>query len=331
MNGIRSKLEKHARRELTTRLQARGRIIDARGALPEAEAQLLLRLTCVGFAGIGNLIARSEGSSHAVAGRLQEICEVGAHAHDLPAQARVIESCFLAASHDLLVRLTFLSEPIRRVEMREYLAACVHGLAQGLLAALAESGGSESELLRELQEAPADIDDLLGLAAEKSGLRLPDGYGNGRWSALRSAPLFAVLHVSAAASNGPAGLINEFRAANREVLHRAIDRESGSFVGALFHSGLCSNQLCTLANEHASQVELMKRLHRVVAKFDSVSPREGYEFRQVIEAAANAAAHAAREPVLHARRWQLENEVWALDEIHRLTRWPSSTTSSFSA
>ena len=141
---------------------------------------------------------------------------------------------------------------------------------------------------------------------------------------MRQAPLFAVLHVSAASGNGPAGLAHEFGAANRRVIEMASRREADSFIGALFRSGLCERTLRQLADEQLSPAGLVACLQRTVAAFDDVSLRERQAYRDVIAAAADAAAEAAREPVIFCRGWQLEEEGWALDDIQRLIVRPAA-------
>ncbi|HMN46501.1 MAG TPA: hypothetical protein PKE27_18135 [Povalibacter sp.] len=141
---------------------------------------------------------------------------------------------------------------------------------------------------------------------------------------MQQAPLFAVLHVSAASGNGPAGLTREFSAANRRVIEMALWCEADSFIGALFHRGLCQRQLRLLADRQLSSIQVIACLQRTVAAFDSVSLHERQAYRDVIAAAANAAAEAAQEPVIFSRGWQLEDEGWALEDIQRLIVWPAT-------
>jgi hypothetical protein len=158
----------------------------------------------------------------------------------------------------------------------------------------------------------------------RSAREWPVAYAGDCWSWLQQAPLFAVLHVSAASGNGPAGLARQFSAANRRVIEMALRREAGSFVGALFHGGLCQRRLRLLADQQLSPTRLIACLQRTLAAFDSVSLRERQAYRDVIAAAAKAAADAAQEPVIFSRGWQLEDEGWALDDIQRLIVWPAA-------
>lgn len=287
----------------------------------ESARALLPQLTSIGRVGLGAFVEQYRGGPDALLKRLRGISLRGAHPSDTPAQSLAIEAIFNAGAHERTVAFAAATRFESRARAREFLALYLVELARGLLAALEEEGSRSRGVLDQFR-APC------GAAFSREW---PVAYAGSRWASLRLAPLFAVLHVSAASGNGPEGLINEFSAANRRVIELALRHDAGSFVGALFHSGLCQRKLCELAGQQGSAAQWVASLQRAVVAFDGMSMQEREAFREVVAAAANAAAAAARERVLFSRGWQLEDEGWALQDIQRLIVWPAAVRPAISS
>lgn len=310
--SIRSKIERDARRAVVVRLAAGTRsgckltAETARAVLPE--------LVVVGRPGLAALIGKYRGYPGALTKTLRHLATCGVHAGDTTAQSRVIETIFSAAAHERTV--TFAAAVGEsRARARELLALYLVEMARGLLGTLEEEGAARVRSI---------LDGFRTPSGSPSAPDWPVAYAGHRWMSLRLAPLLAVLRISAASGNGPAGLIGEFSAANRRVIDMALAYDTGSFIGALFHGGLCQRKLREFADQRLSAGQLIASLQRAVAAFDSVSLRERQAYRDVIAAATKAAADAARERVIFSRRGQLEDEDWALDDIQRLIVWPAA-------
>jgi hypothetical protein len=322
MISIRSKIERDARRAVVARLVATRTCETA----ARTARRLLPELSVVGREGFATFVGKHGCSPEGLQKRLRDIAARGVHSCDTPAQAHVIETIFESAAHERTVALDAGVGLESRGAAREILALYLAEMMRSLLVALEEERARQRNIL-----------DLFRRSASGSGpsRAWPLAYASGRWNSLQQAPLLAVLHVSGASGNGPAGLISEFSAANRHVIEMTLLREPGSFIGALFYGGLCQRKLRQLADQQLSPAQLVASLQRTVATFDSVSLRERQAYRDVIAAAANAAAKAAQEQVIFSRGWQLEDEGCALEDIQRLIVCPATirpaATSSLSA
>ena len=280
------------------------------------------------LAGLASLVERHRVHRDMVHAQVREIGEHASHLYDWHGQSEAAEALFGAGAHALTVMLATKAEGLSRGRVRELLAVQIVALARQVVAAMDESGRDADEFILALRSRLDDPGDLGEQAAGFEAARplLPGGYNSSEWAVLRTGPLLAVLHVSAAASNGPFGLIREYLEADNAVLSRALDATPPeSVVGAIFHAGLCRRKLQEFANEYPSRQFLLGQLQRCLTLADKGREEDTQEYRAMIMAAADTAATAAKEPVLFSRRSELEAERRALDEIRRLTQWSAAS------
>lgn len=313
MNGLHGTFDYSARGAAIDAIAARGRALAC-----NVSPQIGVGVQHIGYVALRGLEARI-AAEFTQSERLQQLRKIESFAdrlHDVRGQGEVAELVFGPSAHHHTVTLGSRWAGISRVDARRILAICLTAQATRRIAVL-DANESASDASDEFLA----LDDVAWTAHRP---RWSIGHEDNRWRLLRVAPLLAVLHVSAAGCNGPAGLLAEFRAADDAALSWALEKcGPDSLVGALFHTGLCEAKLRELSNDPASWASLPAQLQRLLLMFDGLSRDERNSYREIILGAARAAATAARERVLFSRRGSLEAERQALDDIAQLVRLPS--------
>lgn len=313
MNGLHGTVDYSVRGAAIAAIAARGRALAC-----NVSPQIGLGVQHIGyiaFKGLESCIA-AEFTQCERLQRLRAIESFADRLHDVRGQSEVAEMVFGPVAHHHTVSLGSKWAGISRVDARRILAICLTTQATRRIAIL-DADETASDTSGEFLA----LDDM-SWAAHRP--RWSVSHDDCRWRLLRVAPLLAVLHVSVAGSNGPAGLLAEFRAADDAALSWALEKcGPDSLVGALFHTGLCEGKLRELANDPASWGALPAQLQRLLLMFDGLSRDERQSYREIILGAARAAATAARERVLFSRRGSLEAERQALEDIAQVVRLPS--------
>jgi hypothetical protein len=313
MNGLHGTVDYSARGAAIQAIAARGRALAC-----NVSPQIGVGVQYIGYVALKGLEAciAAEFTQSERLQRLRRIESFAERLHDVRGQSEVAELVFGPAAHHHTVTLGSRWAGVSRVDARRILAICLTAQATRRIGVL-----DAEETPREASGEICEPDDV-SWAAHRP--RWPIDHEDSRWRLLRIAPLLAVLHVSAAGCNGPAGLLAEFRAADDAALSWALEKcGPDSLVGALFHTGLCETKLRELSNDPASWASLPAQLQRLLLLFDSLSRDERNSYREIVLGAARAAATAARERVLFSRRGSLEAERHALEDIAQLVRLPS--------
>ncbi|HEY6642820.1 hypothetical protein [Povalibacter sp.] len=274
------------------------------------------------LAGMVSLVGRNTRKRERLLQWLQQTVAYGAHLHDIHVQAEAARALFGASARELTLDL--VSGELTRAQARRELADEVVACAARVLIEMQEGEQGVEEIHRELSAELAGLGPLGDVPAkaaqsEQSRLRPPTGFTAPEWSLLQEAPLFAVLHVSAAATNGPRELLREFREADRTILCRSLEHTRDPIVGSAFHAGMCRHRLRQLADNYPSRRALLNGMQNCVAIAEKIGTAARAEYAHVINEAAAAAVQAACERVLFSRRAALETERRALNEIDRLT------------
>lgn len=275
------------------------------------------------LAGIVSLIDHNARRRERLHQWLRQTVAHGAHLHDIHVQAETARALFGTGARALTIALANGKGNGMRAQARRQLADEVVACAARVSIEMQEGEQGVEAIRRELiaeLDALGPLGDAPGKAAqyERSRLRPPPGFTVSEWALLQEGPLFAVLHVSAAAANGPRELLREFREADRTILGRSLEATEDPVVGSVFHAGMCRNRLRQLADNYPSRRALLSGLQSCVAIAEKIGVSARNEYATAINEAAGAAVQAARERVLFSRRGALETERRALEEIDRL-------------
>jgi hypothetical protein len=281
-----------------------------------------IRARGIALAGMVSLVDRNARKRERLHQWLQQTAAHGAHLHDIHTQAETARALFGTGARELTIALA--NGDMTRAQARRQLAGEVVACAAWVAIELQEGEQGVEAIRRELiaeLDALGPPADARGKAAlyEQNRLRPPPGFTASEWALLQEGPLFAVLHVSAAASNGPRELLREFRQADQAILCRSLEATEDPVVGSVFHAGMCRIRLRQLADHYPSRRALLSGLQSCVAISEKIGASARDEYANVIKEAAQAAVKAARERVLFSRRGALETERRALEEIDRLT------------
>jgi hypothetical protein len=290
--------------------------------MQSAEGDDGIRARGIALAGILSLVDRHAREREQLHQWLQQAVAHGAHLYDIHVQAETARALFGTGARELTINLA--NGDVTRAQARRRLADEVVAFATRVSIEMQEGEqGIETihqSLIAELAEL-GNLGELPRRATECEQRRLqpPCGFTTSEWALLQEGPLLAVLHVSAAAANGPRELLREFREADRTILRRSLEATEDPVIGSVFHAGICRNRLRQLADNYPSRRALLSGLQSCVAISEKIGVSARNEYATAINEAAGAAVQAARERVLFSRRGALETERRALEEIDRLT------------
>lgn len=280
------------------------------------------------LAGLASLVERNVRRRDRLDQWMQQLVLQAADLHDVHVQSETARALFGAMAHELTISLAQTAaqaeEEGPRHRARRLLAARIIDISARALVAMREGEQSTAAILEWLRTKLAEFGELGDLpqrAAACVAMRLKplNGFTGREWMLLQEGPIFAVLHVSAAASNGPRELLREFRQADNAVLELSLAPNRNPVVGAAMHAGMCRGRLRQLADNYPSRRMLLGQLQSCLAIAEKAGAAARMDYGAVVRAAARAAAAAACERVLFSRRGELEAESRALEEIGRLT------------
>lgn len=277
------------------------------------------------LAGLASLVERNARRRDRLDQWMHQLATHAADLHDAHVQSEAARALFGAMAREITIALADTTDDgdKPRHRARKLLAAKIIELAGRALTAMREGEQSTTVILSWLRaklEELGDLGDLPRRAAafEMMRLRPLSGFTGKEWALLQEGPIYAVLHVSAAASNGPRELLREFRQADNAMLELSLAPDRDPVVGAAMHAGLCRNRLRQLADDYPSRRLLLGQLQSCLAVAEKAGTVARTDYGDVVVAAARAAAGAACERVLFSRRRELEAESRALEEIGRL-------------